>query len=116
MRKQIAFEEAKGRTIEGFVFSNLNGQMIMTLSGDAFVCFGVDKGYEPGEESVQSKQLEWTEFGDQLIVGGVWSDLDHYDFMRQRRITLETMRERSERETYERLKAKFEGGPDARHP
>jgi hypothetical protein len=107
MRKELSLDEAKGKTIEDFLFSFSSEQMIITLSEGSFICFG-ERGYDPGSEEVTYEKLKLFDFGDYLLVKGGIISKDELDTITKKRDDeLKAHQEKDERRLFEMLREKF---------
>ena len=104
MRQELTESEAIGHTIEGFVYSWTSKKMLIKLSGEAFVCFGIDNGYDRGDEAIVQEKLDVLSFGDEeLIDGDIMSHEEITALMRRANRKADEAIKKAQREEYERL-------------
>ena len=109
MKTEISDKEAIGKTVEKFVYSLSANQMIVCFDDDTFTTFGIDPGYESGDEEIVNVPLEWFDFGhEKLVRTGILSEKEWESMWNKERQIEQERLEISERNQYLRLKSKYE--------
>jgi len=115
MLKKICIDEAEGKVVRKI--TPFGTHLAVTFTDDPFVFFGLDLGYERGEEEIVEEDEcdpDPDRYSDNPLESGIWSEIDIGEARRQ---TEERERKRAEaderqqRQTYERLKKKYEPVP-----
>jgi hypothetical protein len=109
MKTEINIEQAIGKTLVAYAFSEDSGQAVLVFTDNTFSTLGVSTGYEIGYEHIIEDKLNPEKFGDTLLIKAniyseeelaiMWDKLDEIDKANE---------EASERKAYERLRRKFE--------
>lgn len=109
MKTEINVKEAIGKKVEGFKYSATSHQMIISFNDNTFTTFGIESGYEPGDEEIVNESLEWFDFGhEQLIKSGILSEKEWESMWNKERQIEQERLEIVERNQYLRLKSKYE--------
>jgi len=109
MKTQTKLEKVTGKTLTGFAESYIEGQIIL-IFGDEFVCLGVDRGYESGDERVVEDNLDWLGFGhDTLIDKGLITEDELTSMKANKHAVFKAKQEARDLITYNNLRVKFEG-------
>lgn len=107
MKTQTTLQNAIGKPLTDYAYSAW-GQLLL-IFGDEYVCLGVKRGYEHGDEEIEEEELTLFDFGDEtLIEKGVISREDLESMRLEQNAKEQRRREDSDRAAYERLRAKFE--------
>ena len=108
MREEVVWDLTLGKVVENFVFSPMNGQMVVCFDDGTFTAFEAIHDYD-SDITIVPCELDWFEFGDEwLIEAGVIDKLE-IELKRETRAAMwREACEDQERHTYERLKKKFE--------
>ncbi len=108
MKQQIPFTMAVGRPLTGYAFGPVNGQLLLVF-GDYYVCLGVERGYESGDESINEEPLAPLDFGDDYLLGAGVFSVDELTAMKEAKNNeYKARREAQERKMFEELRAKYE--------
>ncbi len=109
MKTEINDKEAIGKKVDGFLYSLSSNQMIVHFADNTFTTFGVDRGYDPGDEEIVSEPLEWFDFGhERLIASGIISEKEWESMWDKEVRTEREKREMTEQKHYLYLKSKYD--------
>ncbi len=61
MKTEITHRQATGKVVAGFVFGG-SAQMIVNFTDDTFTTFGINLGWEAGDQEIINEPLEWMDF------------------------------------------------------
>lgn len=113
MKKEVDIYKAPGKKLLAFTPSVTSNQAILTWDDDTFSTLGIQFGYGRGGKFIDGDPLEiWAFNKESLFMSGVTTEQE-YEKARQTLAMPEQKRakekaEDEERETYRRLKAKYE--------
>ncbi len=68
LKKQITMKEAVGQTLTCKI-TGINDQTLLVF-GDEFVCLGVARGYDAGDECIVEEKLNVFTFGEAQLIEG----------------------------------------------
>lgn len=110
-RKQISLCDASGLTLTGIVVTEA---VALLFGDDRFTVLVADPGYSGCYPAIQEPLLELQDlletFGRMRVIeAGLASEEQVAAYEREREMKRVALIEQSERETYERLRAKYEG-------
>ena len=104
MKKRSTLEESVGKTLT-YIYEASDHSEILMVFGEEYVCLTVVEGYDEHEiREVSLDACQWIWDRD-LIKAGIFTN----DEIDARNEAKEFQRLESERETYNRLRKKFEG-------
>jgi len=95
MMQQIKMAEAIGKTLKATVLSDRAEEYLFVFSGGTFAALGIDYRSYYSIDYVREVKLDLLDFDDVALIGTGIATKQELDDLR-------------DRETYERLKAKFE--------
>jgi len=107
--QEISNTEALGKVVREIVCSQHNGQMVITFDNNTFTTFGVDRGWEPGDEEICENRLSMDSFGNEALVALGILTAEEIEKRRKMRLAHQNRTQRArDLAAYKRLKAKFE--------
>ena len=114
MKIEVTLNEAIGKTLQGVEASFTCGQMVMAFTDGTFTTLGIDRGYEYGDETIESRRLELHNFGDEALVRLSVTTDEELNAIRSARdaeheAAYRLQKEAKDRAEFVRLKRKFEG-------
>lgn len=109
IKTKIVFEEIKGKTVETFLFSWSNSEILISFKDETFTIIGIERGHYDGGEEITDKEFKLGDFADNDLVEAQVLSAREITEMRESFLAKNRARaESGERATYERLKAKYE--------
>ncbi len=108
MKTEINDKEAIGKKVNGFLYSAVAHQMILSFQDNTFTTFGIETGYDPGDGEIVNEPLEWFDFGhERLIASGIISEKEWESMWDKEVRTEREKREMTEQKHYLYLKSKY---------
>lgn len=109
MKKEIKFEDIKGKTVVDYSFSITSGQCVITFSDNTFTTIGILIDPYDGSNEIIPEPIQLFNFGDYMLIKlGIITEDELKIKKQEKEAAFKIERNNKNRELLKRLKAEYD--------